>query len=214
MYPIGENGQPLYLLAQIIFGEQEMLQFFISDDDLYGLDFDDQTNQTGFRVVFHENIDRSITIDSLRERGVPSSSEADSFALLPMMHSVGKMHMEQGFDSLSESLPLHEKILRTELQNFFGISSKLDYETEEKIWEELNTEGSKLFGLPFFTQDDPRDKNGTYQDEDFGVLLLQIDSMNEINLLWGDGGVCNFFINQEDLENRDFSRVLYNWDCY
>lgn len=38
--------------------------------------------------------------------------------------------------------------------------------------------------------------------------------MNEIGLEWGDGGVCNFFINADDLANHDFSNVLYNWDCY
>ncbi|ETJ18863.1 hypothetical protein Q604_UNBC18576G0001, partial [human gut metagenome] len=31
---------------------------------------------------------------------------------------------------------------------------------------------------------------------------------------WGDGGVCNFFINKDKLKNLDFSDVLYNWDCY
>lgn len=28
-----------------------------------------------------------------------------------------------------------------------------------------------------------------------------------------NAGVANFFINQKDLEKRDFSRILYNWDC-
>ena len=32
-------------------------------------------------------------------------------------------------------------------------------------------------------------------------------------IIWGDCGVANFFINQKDLENCDFSKVLYNWDC-
>lgn len=32
-------------------------------------------------------------------------------------------------------------------------------------------------------------------------------------VLWGDCGVGNFFIRREDLLRRDFSRVLYIWDC-
>ena len=32
-------------------------------------------------------------------------------------------------------------------------------------------------------------------------------------VLWGDCGVGNFFINRRDLENLDFSRILYTWDC-
>jgi len=31
--------------------------------------------------------------------------------------------------------------------------------------------------------------------------------------MWGDAGVANFFINSADLINKDFSRVMYNWDC-
>ena len=29
----------------------------------------------------------------------------------------------------------------------------------------------------------------------------------------GDMGVANFFISPEDLEKRDFSHVLFYWDC-
>jgi len=30
----------------------------------------------------------------------------------------------------------------------------------------------------------------------------------------GDAGVLNFFINREKLKNKDFTEILYNWDCY
>ena len=33
------------------------------------------------------------------------------------------------------------------------------------------------------------------------------------DIMWGDVGVANFFIRPEDLKNKDFSKVLYNWDC-
>ena len=71
--------------------------------------------------------------------------------------------------------------------------------------------GHWMLGYPNFTQEDPRS-----QDSPFNTLLLQIDSMEEEGrnpILWGDCGVANFFIPQADLENLDFSRVLYNWDC-
>jgi len=44
-------------------------------------------------------------------------------------------------------------------------------------------------------------------------LLLQLDSDDSIDLMWGDSGVGNFFIKDEDLKNLNFSNVLYNWDC-
>ena len=31
--------------------------------------------------------------------------------------------------------------------------------------------------------------------------------------MWGDAGVANFFISEQDLKNKDFTNVVYNWDC-
>ena len=74
------------------------------------------------------------------------------------------------------------------------------------------TGGHWMLGYPSFTQEDPRT-----EDSPFDTLLLQIDSMRDEDggnpILWGDCGVCNFFIARTDLEKLDFSRVLYNWDC-
>ena len=70
-------------------------------------------------------------------------------------------------------------------------------------------EGHWLGGYPYFTQDDPR-----FSRPDYAActrLLFQMDSSEDI--LWGDMGVGNFFIAPEDLQQLDFSRVLYTWDC-
>ena len=63
-----------------------------------------------------------------------------------------------------------------------------------------------------FTQEDPRSSE-KYDDY---ILLLQIDSVGigDKEIMWGDSGICNFFITKKDLENKNFSKVLYNWDCY
>ena len=66
--------------------------------------------------------------------------------------------------------------------------------------------GHKIGGYAFFTQEDPR--QGTE------LLLFQLDTDQDNGILWGDMGVCNFFIEKENLEKLDFSKVLYNWDCY
>ena len=36
---------------------------------------------------------------------------------------------------------------------------------------------------------------------------------DDSEIMWGDSGVCNFFISDEDLKALNFDRVLYNWDC-
>ena len=215
-YPVGENGQPLFLLAQIVFADfGGMLQFFIANDNTYGCNFHDQTDTSNFRVVHHVNIDHSVTIDSVRERNIPSSAEAGSSVLLPMS-TVAEIHLNKGADCLSMSMPFDKDLVCAETAVMFGLHMPRPFKDniKERLWNEFRTDGSKLYGLPFFTQDDPRDENKNYHGKDYSILLLQLDSTSEINLRWGDSGICNFFISPDDLDNRNFNNGLYNWDCY
>ena len=102
-----------------------------------------------------------------------------------------------------------------QIESFWDLD---DDESFDDILEEINDEisgcGNKIGGYPYFTQSDPREYDGL---DVYDTLLLQIDSMDDYEngyIMWGDGGVCNFFINREKLKNLDFSDVLYNWDCY
>ena len=78
--------------------------------------------------------------------------------------------------------------------------------------ELTEVEGHRVGGYPSFTQLDPREYDQNFQEHT--VLLFQLDSNDEDGIMWGDSGVCNFFIRPDDLAKRDFSGVLYNWDCY
>ena len=80
----------------------------------------------------------------------------------------------------------------------------LEIEDRDYLWDQLSTDGHHLLGYPYFTQEDPRE--GAYE-----TLLFQMDS--DDNILWGDCGVANFFIDLEKLKQRDFSDVFYTWDC-
>jgi uncharacterized protein YwqG len=79
---------------------------------------------------------------------------------------------------------------------------------EEELTAAFPDNGHKIGGYAYFTQDDPRHKEA-YRDF---ILLLQIDSQDN-DILWGDVGVGNFFIHPDALRQKDFSNVLYNWDC-
>lgn len=94
-----------------------------------------------------------------------------------------------------------------ETMEFFGQFG----EDEEDIYNELaeNGFGHKIGGYASFTQHDPRE----YEYKKHTVLLLQIDSDDDIGSMWGDVGIANFFITPENLRKKDFSNVLYNWDC-
>jgi len=75
----------------------------------------------------------------------------------------------------------------------------------------LDASGHRLGGYPGFTQQDPRlrEDGGT----DFDQLLLQLGSIADAPLCWGDCGVGVFLIPSENLSRADFSRVFYTWDC-
>jgi len=45
-------------------------------------------------------------------------------------------------------------------------------------------------------------------------LLLQVDSDDDLELMWGDGGTLYFFVREEDARRGDFSRVRAAWQCY
>lgn len=177
-FPVDSAGRKMYLLAQINFETFEfdlplpstgILQFYISDDDLMGVDYDNQAVQKNFRVIYHEKIDSSVTAEILNSLEIPTA--ADSENCLPIYREF-KISFSKAAEDGEEKFPAH-----------------------------------KILGKPYFTQDDPRT-----DDSEFDTLLLQIDSEGEF-VMWGDAGVGNFFINRRDLLAKNFSRVLYNWDC-
>ena len=46
------------------------------------------------------------------------------------------------------------------------------------------------------------------------VLLCQIDSDDDKDMMFGDCGTLYFFIHKRDLKNKDFSRVWMTMQCY
>ena len=234
-YPTGRSGifegRPLRLLAQLNFEklphienfpDKGILQFFCSDDEedgVYGLNFDNRTEQNGFRVIYHENIIADESRILPKEKlptftdggyGFPFKGEfmlkAETAEMCPV--SAEDYHFEKIL------LEVLNKISGKEYKKIYELGGK-EEKICEKIYEIRACEHTCIGGYPFFTQDDPR--GYTKELADYDVLLFQCDSSCEDNsedeIMWGDMGVANFFITEKDLKNRDFSRVAYNWDC-
>ncbi|HZW68671.1 MAG TPA: YwqG family protein [Pseudogracilibacillus sp.] len=213
-YPTTASGQPLRFLAQVNFSEIEqgledypgsgLLQFFILDDDLHGLNFDDQTKQDSFRVVYHEIIE---TDSSKWEKELPTFDQEKFFPV--------EKELAMTFKPQKELISLYDYRFNqmTNLESLLDNGQYDEYDEITESYGELTTysSGSKLNGYPFFTQDDPR-----YQEQyqSYDSLLFQIDSYDTTGIMWGDGGVANFFISRENLKSQNFADVLYNWDCY
>lgn len=212
-YPKNAEGKYMYLLAQINFEEvpkgidylpnKGLLQIYIADDDLYGMDFDEPAEQKGFRVLYFSDIDK----DNF-QRDLPSLAEPE---FMPLDKPLQPHQLS--FEIAEEMVGLNDAYF----DEFFGNDSNtitdLFYDNEEVnqwIKENLRNAGHKMGGYADFTQEDPRRYNQKKLAR-YDTLLLQIDSIDDI--CWGDVGVGNFFINKEKLKKLDFSDVLYNWDC-
>lgn len=214
---------PLRFLGQLNFGEMPalegfpdkgILQFYISGESSYGLNFEDRVGQQGFRVIYHENVveDESALLSTLPTRTVewkeafPVEDELrltfkkSVMPLIPGDYRFDKILLEAYNEVHSDSpVPSLDRIQEDNLDD---------------VYDRLEMRGHRVGGFPLFTQLDPREYHEDLKDHT--VLLFQLDSENadDYSILWGDSGVCNFFIRPEDLARRDFSNVLYNWDCY
>lgn len=222
--PRSAKGNPLYLLAQINctdlnglqrFPASGLLQFFIGEDDLYGADFDHPTKQDGFRVVYYKNIDTTVTETEVKEH--PQILPKEKF--FPVLGSYGvSFALEAERITLSDfkfdrifTESKHDHFQNHKLSRAIAISD----DVYDALFEKYSGFGHKMGGYPGFTQEDPRSfRNGLGS---LDTVLLQIDSEfgnGFEKTMWGDSGICNFFINGDALSKCDFSNVAYNWDCY
>ncbi len=225
--PTNQEGEQLKLLAQInlselkengILPDKGILQFFIYPDDLYGVDFDNPTKQDGFKVVYYDDIDTSVTLSDVEPKII--NYNIDGYNYLFPLTGQCKLDFKYGYEPISiGDYSFESKFIEEYNANFpdariNDLYDDLGDDVFNIIDKEKGTTdcGHKIGGYPFFTQQDPR---SCMDYDEFDTLLLQIDtdSAKEFEIMWGDSGVCNFFINSEDLKNLDFSNVLYNWDC-
>lgn len=224
-YPVDSQGNQMTLLAQLNFAQlgteaplpaQGLLQFFIGQDDVFGIDFDQPDRQKNFRVVYHPEPDSALTLEQIQALELPTHVEAD--LCTPVIREAA-FTAEKTVGYMGPGDCRFEALFREAVRAVTGedIGEKNAYQYFDKadrdyFYDQLSAAGHRLLGYPFFTQYDPREPEGPYD-----TLLFQLDSdMAEDRkdlVLWGDCGVGNFFINREDLLCRDFSRILYNWDC-
>jgi len=208
-YPSEADGRPLFLLAQLNFEEiptrypfptKGILQFFIADNEVYGLDFEDATNQEKFSVRYYMDIETDIELLQTDFSFLP---EIEVFPINP------KISYPLTFKRKEEYVPIIDTSFKKQLGiDFFAQFGKEEWDLQEKYNQLINSSGHKIGGYGYFTQEDPRNA------EESLLLLFQLDSDERIASSWGDMGVANFFISEADLKNENFSNVIYNWDCY
>lgn len=209
-YPKDAADNPMFLLAQLNFSEipylrgypeSGLLQFYISTNDLYGADFNNPTAQRGFRVVYFENVD-----ETTAERDF-SFLNGDAFQYLPL-HTAMRLVFSHQTDYVGTGDVRFKENFGEDLSTFIEKFGDKEDEIGEELFDKFSATGHKIGGYAYFTQEDPRVYKKEFED---WILLLQIDS--DSHIMWGDVGVANFFIHPDALAKRDFSNVMYNWDC-
>lgn len=216
-YPIGISGEPLHLLAQLNFEElpaipdfptKGILAFYIDlHDDLYGMDLEDMQNQAGYQIYYIEDL----TLPAFTREELETLTKAEysfvkgeyaiecSIASIPLLQDNYEFQIQYGEDYY------------TFFEKLFGdqVDDRLD-DLYDCVTQDMG-EGL-IGGYPMFTQDDPRLYREQLQQD---VLLFQLDSVfgEEVEVMWGDAGIANFFIHPTDLKNRRFDKAWFNWDC-
>jgi len=207
-WPAAHDGRGLFFLAQLNFGEmpalppfptQGIVQFFILDDDLYGMDFDDGENQDTFRVIFHPEV---IQNEAILRTPSPMLRDFDELPHHPDESYPLKFSLQEEVAAITDY-----RFYEYFGQDFFRQFGEKEWDVMDEFGKIVRPQGHKIGGYAYFTQDDPR------RPDDPMLLLFQLDSDELMDLMWGDMGVGHFFIREKDLAARDFSKVLYDWDC-
>lgn len=201
-YPRNKEGNPLYLLAQLNFEEipylfpypdKGILQFWIADDDLLGLEFEGDPLQENFKAIYYPTFSRENLVRDFSFLPAPNCT--------PFESGEGECALEFS----SKEMPITYTDYR-----FEKLFPNVEDEFSDWYMDAYGGGGHRIGGYPYFTQVDPREDSEHAAKE---LLLLQIDTDYDSGIEWGDEGVANFFISPSDLNKRDFSRVFYNWDC-
>lgn len=216
--PEDSKGTQLRLLVQLgcaeitleDFPHQGLLQFWILNDDVSGLNFDDNTLQDTFRVLYFKEPDRTVTEKEVREKVQDSSSDEEDY--FPVRGCYG-LTFSAGMDTISSGDYRFENCIKRLVRQDYPEEAESLLENIDDFMDEDGNDwggGHKIGGYPGFTQWDPRGEGDSHN-----VLLFQLDSDMgaDWKILWGDCGIGNFFINWEKLKSCDFRDVIYNWDC-
>lgn len=221
------NHEQLALLAQInctdlpennIYPEVGILQFWIGRDDLMGLEDD-------YKVVYFENIDNTITKEEVLTKYKPlDPNNYDQYTPFDPTNAEFGLTFEKGISTITVPDYRFEDIVINAIHELYPdeevskLYSDLGADVHEYLYTSVEGLNHAIGGYPNFTQYDPRGYNSEEGEQSpYDIMLLQVESEwkkdDNVEIIWGDCGVGNFFISEENLKNRNFEDVLYNWDC-
>ncbi len=237
-FPVDSNGTKMQLLCQINFSEfksknellpeKGLLQFFIpsasvEDSETFGADLAAPEKQKNWRIVYHEEIDESVTQEQIEFLGITEGADNGFTPVLKtciLKPEKDVSYMQSTESGFSELLTKAVKEYTGEdcncnLFDLLGDSAENIYAKE--IYDLTAEAGSSMLSHPSFCQYDPREDMPEKEAAYYDTALLHLDEPRdgeERVMMWGDCGQATFFINSKALKELDFSKVYYNWDCF
>jgi len=202
-FPLDSNRKPMVFLTQIncsefnqvgSFPTKGLLKFFMAENGMYG---EPAESKVAVRYVeeFSRDLDDAIKVG-------PNVAYED----LPFKNETPfKLNLKKSVEIAPISDIAFDRLMGDE---FFRSYGEEEYDIRDRYSEAISAAGHKMGGYAHFAQEDPRDPDHNE------ILLLQLDSDDQIGMLWGDMGVAHFFIKQDDLEKLDFSKVTFHWDSH
>lgn len=224
--PKDSNGNQLALLAQIncsdlpentLYPKDGLLQFWISRNDDFGLD-----NKKDYCVKYIKDIEDNITKESiLNKYKLLDEENSEEYSPFNKKNTSFALKFEKGISTITSTDFLFEDIALKTIHELFpdenikDLYDDLERDVFDTLFKAFNGVDHAIGAYPTFTQWDPRNPE---EKDAYGVTLLQVESHwnntpNNNEIMWGDSGVANFFINKEKLEHLNFEDVLFNWDC-
>ncbi|MEO7486991.1 MAG: DUF1963 domain-containing protein [Ferruginibacter sp.] len=198
-YPKSKNGDPMILWAQINFEEMPelekyptsgILQLFASPTEWEDMD--------DYKIIFHENLNQEF--------------QTDFQFLTKELYEESPINCEHELEFTKETEYGGTEDFRFQLtfdgKDYYDFQETLTEENKKEMDRLFYTIGHKVGGYAYFTQSDPRDYDENKKND---LLILQVDTDDEI--MFGDSGVMNIFLNVDDLKGRNFDKAYFNWDC-
>ena len=225
--PVDSDNNQLALLAQINCGELPenelypkggLLQFWIARNSNFGLD-----NKDSYCVKYIEKIDETVSKEDILEKyDILDEDNNEEYSPFKRKNTSFSLTFEKGLSTITSTDCHFEDIALKTIQDLFpdeqinDLYDDLENDVYSTLLKSFKGVQHAIGAYPTFTQWDPRNPDDT---DTYNVMLLQIESMcstdsNENEIMWGDSGVANFFIDSEKLEKLDFNDVLFNWDCF
>ncbi len=234
-YPTDFNGRKLLLLAQInldktpmkeVIDGGGMLQFFGDGEEIFKKGFGNWEDMDKYRVIHHETIDYTISVEELEMLGVPDSTDNRYQSCVPLSK-------ELAMDIIPKTVYMNvgdyrfDSVLKETINEKFGVNiGDLTYQDifEEDLYamvQEFGNPGNWVLGYPEdlttypeYPRTDPRDVNKELRKYDQMLFQFDVHYLDCNEYYWkNDGcGIANFYIRSEDIKKKDFEHILYHWE--